>query len=188
MDRVPFVLIVTFATFAGALGCAAHAPAVPPKSDAFTLRYLERDPVAFIADDVHPMLGELQGALLELFDDHEDRRLLAIDPRGTARARTHLLVRRLMGWAPKVYVASSKEPSDIDSDEDGTEGGVGAEEAIEVPKLAPISEDGGAEVQSYLEAYKSAQALGVKRAHLVERALRLFETLVAQAREDARDR
>jgi hypothetical protein len=154
LERLSFVLggLLTCA-----LGCARHEPAHSPKSEVFALRYVEMDPQALVADDVHPLIAALQIGLLDLFDDSEDRRLLSIDPRRTAGARTAPIARHLLDHAPKVS-----------------------------PGSPLISDDGSAEVERYLEAYESALALGVERADLVEPALRLFGALVVRAREDAR--
>jgi hypothetical protein len=145
----------------------------------FVLRYEETSPLALVADGVHPLIAELEVGLLELLNDDEDRRLLSIDSRQTAGAPTERLAQRLLDHAPRVFVPSSHESSELDSE------GVGGEEPAETPPPAPISSDGSAEVKRYLEAWKSALALGVERAKLVEPALSLFETLVEQARKDA---
>jgi hypothetical protein len=154
LERLSFVLGCLLTC---ALGCARHEPAHSPKNEEFALRYLEMNPQALVADDVHPLIAALQIGLLDLFDDSEDRRLLSIDPRRTAGARTAPIARHLLDHAPKVS-----------------------------PGSPPISDDGSAEVERYLEAYEGALALGVERADLVEPALRLFRTLVIQAREDVR--
>ena len=143
--------------FAGALGCTGHDPAVSPKTAVFVLRYEETSPHALVADGVHPLIAELEVGLLELLNDDEDRRLLSIDSRQTAGAPTELLAQRVLDHAPRVETLPS----------------------------APISSDGSAEVKRYIAAWKSALALGVERAKLVEPALSLFETLVEQARKDA---
>jgi hypothetical protein len=174
---VAFVLGVAFL---GALGCAQPEPPAVPKNDVFVLRYLEVNPEALVADSVHPVLAELQLGLLDLFDEDQDRRLLAIDPRRTAGARTAPLAQRLVDGAPKRDAGSTDQVSEIDSEEDGAEG------EAEGPAPAPISADGGTEVRRYLDAYKSALATGVERAELVEPALRLFDALVVEAREDAK--
>jgi hypothetical protein len=176
LERVRFVLGVALL---GAVGCARQEPPALPKNDVFVLRYLETHPEALVADHVHPLIAQLQVGLLDVFDAGEDRRLLAIDPRRTAGARTAPLAQRLVDGAPKVDVASSAEPTRIDSDEPH------AEEEGETPP-PPLSADGRAEVERYLEAYRSALGLGIERAKLVEPALRLFDALVVQAREDAR--
>jgi len=176
VERFLFVLGVAVA---GALGCSGHDPAALPKTAVFVLRYVEASPQALVADGVHPLIAELEVGLLDLLDDDEDRRLLSIDSRQTAGAPTEPLAQRLLDHAPKVFVPSSEKPGEIDSEE------AGAEEVIETLPSAPISNDGSAEVKRYLEAWRSALALGVERQKLVEPTLRLFETLVLQARKDA---